>query len=778
MTTNNPNIMKTLKTINKVIGEPQNKNNRNNSTKESKKYNYTTETYYHETSKSYSTSKKHKNLAKEENMFKAFLKKVFFRKWIYRLRLKLAQSEYIQDNYYSKSNNFKRVYDLQKICYSDKFRIPPKHYVDRMRRILPNFDFTHIEEVRKDKYDIKLLWPVNNVLFPPDEKENRPHKIPTVGRNEYLEQLESMKRLSKPKPKENNSEAYNKYIRRRKISQREALELCQRLNFKPSQHKNYDYINDYYNEENYEERYNKKNTNYHKKNKNSSYKHNSKCRVEIETDPNLSDLTAQLAHKRSSNHNSSNTKNSYNSNDNSQKENNSNIVKSNRTSQEKHEKSGNDIKIQQNIKTTKTNYSISKSFGSSNEENTEIVSDSYLLDASATKIKKKKDSQIIVIEEEEEQLSDINQKFTNNYNGKAINNSLSSYTHRISDNEEEEYYKILKNSSKDNQTKTNSYNIIDTELNDEEEEIFKNRITVNNSNQNKNNSNGSSQSNKTGLSEEEEERILNEHFVNKNSTKNKTQTTISTKQSIDLLIEEEEEDVSDKEITKNTSNKQITTNNSLENTKTEIFEEEDEISSNFITNIQLSSQKSSNSHHSVKYTAAEEEEEEDFSFIKKNQNSYQKVVSNIFEEEEEEEEATLNNTKNSRNSSNSYKNISINEEEESHSDYIPNNLNNNIRTEIHEEEEEYVFSSNNKNHATKTTSKVVKTTTTKVTKTFNNQETPQISHIVKQFTHSTSKNYDDVDDNLFSDSSVDHGILVGSTSSGIGPIKTKNNSDI
>ena len=155
MKNNNPNIMKTLKSIDRVIGTSPFKNNNNNSSKERKKYDRTIESHYYEKNKSYSSVTNHKSYKKEENKLRLFQKKVFFRKWLYRLRLKFAQDEYIQKKNRVKSNNKKKS-ELQFICYSDHFRIPPKHYVDRMRRTLPNFDFNHIEEARTDKDDLNI----------------------------------------------------------------------------------------------------------------------------------------------------------------------------------------------------------------------------------------------------------------------------------------------------------------------------------------------------------------------------------------------------------------------------------------------------------------------------------------------------------------------------------------------------------------------------------------------------------------------------------------------
>ncbi|OHT05645.1 hypothetical protein TRFO_26533 [Tritrichomonas foetus] len=158
---------------------------------------------------------------------------------------------------------------------TDHFRAPRRRSVDRMRRILPYFTFSHIEETRREKYDIKLLWPVNNILYPP-EIEERIYN-PEVLQKNYYSQKESMIRLSEPKYPpvkihktvemnndvnnknhmsqyhNNNHEIVNYNNRTRKdnnifddnnehvhnvhkktISKKKMLDLCQRLNQKTS----------------------------------------------------------------------------------------------------------------------------------------------------------------------------------------------------------------------------------------------------------------------------------------------------------------------------------------------------------------------------------------------------------------------------------------------------------------------------------------------------------------------------------------------------------------
>lgn len=720
MSGNNSNLIKTLKTINKVIGNPSPKSNQNNSTKKSKRYSQSIETRYYENNKSQNNIKENKKLEKKQKLFQMFQKKLSFRKWLYRLRLEQEKLKHGQIRSREMTGIQKHLYDYQFVCYSDHFRIPPKHAVDRMRRILPNFEFNHIEEVRRDKYDIKLLWPVNNILFPPKEKDNRVHKIPTPGRNEYLEQINSVKRLSKPKPDhtiENN--IYNNYYRHKKISQREALNLCQRLNFKPTQKNNYDYLNDYYNLYDIEnERKKRKSSTSHKKH---SYSHDN-YRVEVEQDQHLSNLTQEIAQNGKIQHSSSNSNHEINTSNNSNINDNNKInintshtsSKSNHIDQVQIEQTNNiqHSTISSNINNNKSN---SHSFGSNTEENTEIVSDSYLLDISANQIRKKKNSNLLIIEEEEEDISnELNSK------SKDKPNNVS----RTELNEEEEIHNISSIYNSRNEIKsssnTNILNIISDD--DEEEEIYK-KISNNKYNS--------------------DDQIQSNSILNKTNEINIT-SSLNTNDLSHQNIKNEEEEIYNDKITYNNQSKS-SSHQSIGIEEEEEVNSDDEIHNNY--NIHKVTTKS---YHTIRTAKNEEEEVNSDDKVHNNLNIHKGTTKSY---------RTIRTAKNDEEEANS--------DDEIHNDYnihkVTTKSYRTISTSKNEEEEDNIISSQN-NIVKKTSSKVIHTSY--ANKTINNQGSPEITHVVKQFTHSTSKQYDD---ELFSDSSVDNGILIGNTSSGLGP---------
>ena len=127
-----------------------------------------------------------------------------------------------------------KEFDKELFARSDPFRSPPKQYVDRMRRVLPSFEFTHIEEAKREKYDTKLLWPVNNILFPPIYEE-REQQIP-VNNRKLIEQMNEAIRLSEC-PNRDHHKDENKMVQKkvkRKVSKQYMRNFYQRLNHYPS----------------------------------------------------------------------------------------------------------------------------------------------------------------------------------------------------------------------------------------------------------------------------------------------------------------------------------------------------------------------------------------------------------------------------------------------------------------------------------------------------------------------------------------------------------------
>lgn len=168
-----------------------------------------------------------------------FYRRISFRKWVFRFRSKEHEQKNDHGDFDNNFNDPPKKFSHKKLNKNSQpdnvCRYPPRRSVDRIRRQLPKFNFSHIPEAHREKYDVKLLWPVNNILFPPEFDEERHYTENSPTRKDYLAQVEADNRLSKPKTakiKVNNFE--NEKLKRKKLTKKGVFKLCQRLNTKHS----------------------------------------------------------------------------------------------------------------------------------------------------------------------------------------------------------------------------------------------------------------------------------------------------------------------------------------------------------------------------------------------------------------------------------------------------------------------------------------------------------------------------------------------------------------